>query len=132
MPDLHTAARKKLPKQLAAIDADYCTGCEACVEVCPVDCIRKIDLRADAPGLQGWCEIGWDRCIGCRLCIRVPSRKSRAYTLTVCPWDAIRMVPVEKIVEAVDHAGGPPPMAAGSRPRLAAMARRQVEALRGK
>ena len=34
--------RKKLPKELAVINADNCTGCEACLEVCPVDCIVKI------------------------------------------------------------------------------------------
>ena len=32
--------RKRLPKQLAVIHADNCTGCEACIEVCPVDCIE--------------------------------------------------------------------------------------------
>jgi len=30
-------ARKKLPKELAVINADNCTGCDACIEVCPVD-----------------------------------------------------------------------------------------------
>ena len=30
--------RKKLPKELAVINADNCTGCESCLEVCPVDC----------------------------------------------------------------------------------------------
>ena len=33
------AKKKKLPKQLAILDEDLCTGCEACVTVCPVDCI---------------------------------------------------------------------------------------------
>ena len=33
--------RKKLPKELAVINADNCTGCESCREVCPVDCIPK-------------------------------------------------------------------------------------------
>ena len=52
--------RKKLPKELAVINADNCTGCEACLEVCPVDCIVKIqqydqhaklaELVRDRPG----------------------------------------------------------------------------------
>ncbi|MEX1075540.1 MAG: 4Fe-4S binding protein [Pirellulales bacterium] len=29
--------RKKLPKELPVINADNCTGCESCLEVCPVD-----------------------------------------------------------------------------------------------
>ena len=32
-------AKKKLPKVLALLDEDMCTGCEACLVVCPVDCI---------------------------------------------------------------------------------------------
>ena len=34
------SSRKKLPKELAVIRADGCTGCEACVSFCPVDCIE--------------------------------------------------------------------------------------------
>jgi electron transport complex protein RnfB len=36
------APRKKLPKELAVINADNCTGCESCLEVCPVDCIDLV------------------------------------------------------------------------------------------
>jgi len=35
-------AKKKLPKVLALLDEDMCTGCEACLVVCPVDCISTI------------------------------------------------------------------------------------------
>ncbi|MCH2597046.1 MAG: 4Fe-4S binding protein, partial [Pirellulales bacterium] len=50
--------RKKVPKELAIINADNCTGCESCLEVCPVDCIfmNKID-RGVVKGTQQWCEI---------------------------------------------------------------------------
>ena len=35
-------AKKKFFKEIAVINADNCTGCDACVEVCPVDCIYKV------------------------------------------------------------------------------------------
>ena len=55
--------RKKVPKELAVINADNCTGCESCLEVCPVDCIemRTID-RGIVKGTQQWCEIDLECC----------------------------------------------------------------------
>ena len=47
--------RKKLPKELAVINADNCTGCEACLEVCPVDCIFKVQQFPGMPNMQSWC-----------------------------------------------------------------------------
>jgi len=87
--------RKKLPKELAVVNADNCTGCEACIEVCPVDCIYKVQGE-DLPTLQTFVDIDLERCIGCELCERW------------CPWDAIDMVPSGKIAEAVAVKGGPP------------------------
>lgn len=93
MPTVKNAPRKKLPKELAVIDPDYCSGCGACVEVCPVDCIKKVHNDETAPYRRSWCEIDWDRCIGCKLCIRLPRKKSDPHTLAICPWEAITMVP---------------------------------------
>ena len=42
--------RKKVPKELAVINADNCTGCESCLEVCPVDCI---DFHEAKMGIKG-------------------------------------------------------------------------------
>jgi Na+-translocating ferredoxin:NAD+ oxidoreductase subunit B len=87
--------RKKLPKELAVIRADNCTGCDACIEVCPVDCIYKVPGE-DQPSVQYFCDIDLERCIGCALCERW------------CPWDAIDMVPTPEIAQHVAVKGGPP------------------------
>ncbi len=88
-------AKKKFFKEIAVINADNCTGCDACVEVCPVDCIYKVP-GPDLPFLQAFCDIEVDRCIGCSLCEKW------------CPWDAIEMIPTAKLAEAVSNKGGPP------------------------
>jgi len=102
--------RKKVPKELAVINADNCTGCESCLEVCPVDCIALIELP-DSRGLKGnqaWCEIDLDRCVGCEVCVHIPQKKTNPYELLVCPWDAIEMVPTENVAQVVAQIGGPP------------------------
>src|SRR3954466_4400597 len=107
--------RKKLPKELAVIYADNCTGCEACIEVCPVDCIYKVPGE-DQPSLQSFCDIDLDRCIGCKLCERW------------CPWDAIDMVNTPQVAEAVAVKGGPPSYVEKNWDRLVAQAQGIVEA----
>ena len=99
--------RKKLPKELAVINADNCTGCEACLEVCPVDCIVKVQQHPGMPNLQSWCEIDVERCVGCEVCVRIARKKTDPYDLTVCPWDAIEMVPTEQVAQVVAQIGGP-------------------------
>lgn len=115
--------RKKLPKELAVINADNCTGCEACLEVCPVDCIIKVNNG----GLQNWCEIDLDRCVGCEVCVRIPGKKSNPYDLKVCPWDAIEMVPTEQVADVVAQIGGPSDYVEKNWDRLVGVAHRLAE-----
>jgi electron transport complex protein RnfB len=100
--------RKKLPKEIAVINADNCTGCEACLEVCPVDCIEKVQQYNELGSLQSWCQIDFERCVGCEVCVRIPQKKTNPYDLRVCPWDAIEMVPTEQLALVVSQIGGPP------------------------
>ena len=62
------------------IDKDNCTGCETCVESCPVNTISIIDDTA---------EIDMDNCIHCGICHEV------------CPEDAVRH-DSEKIPDRVE------------------------------
>lgn len=82
---------KKIPKQLAILDEDLCTGCEACVAVCPVDCIDTLPGSNHEQVLQ-FCSIDLPRCIGCTLCAQV------------CPWDCITMAPSGEMLKLEKYA----------------------------
>ena len=127
MPAPHILPRKRVPKRLAVIDADACTGCGACIEACPVDCIGVVEPGAAADDPRRWCEVDWDRCIGCQSCIRVMPTQSHPHVPTVCPWEAIAMVPLADLVEAAAAMTGPADYVQKNRDRLIAAAQRQVD-----
>ncbi len=80
--------KKKKPKTVAVVMEGNCTGCEVCVPFCPVDCIEKQPESAYPDRPIPPVQIRFDECIGCQICVRA---------CTKLTWDAIRMVPSEKV-----------------------------------
>jgi len=71
---------------VAVVDEDNCTGCQACVPFCPVDCIEPVPVskyNTPIPPVQ----IRFNECIGCQICSRVCNKLT---------WDAIDMVAIEE------------------------------------
>jgi ferredoxin len=73
------AAPKRPARPKALVDRDSCTGCEICIQFCPVEqCIIKVPEPSNWQ-LNGYVKVVESKCIGCKLCVRE------------CPWDAISM-----------------------------------------
>src|SRR2546421_5506326 len=92
-------AKKKKAKLMAVVHMEGCTGCDVCVEFCPVDCIYHIPgpehIVAVNPhaAVNGVVIIDEDVCIGCKLCAKY------------CPWETIEMIDTD-MLEMARAAGG--------------------------
>jgi formate hydrogenlyase subunit 6/NADH:ubiquinone oxidoreductase subunit I len=76
----HTDRLKKPPKLLAVVHQSGCTGCEVCIQGCPVDSIELVPGPDPLnPQFRQTVEIDLSRCIGCQNCSQD------------CPWETITM-----------------------------------------
>jgi electron transport complex protein RnfB len=82
--------KKTRPRQIAWVDEDNCTGCQACVPFSPVDCIEPVPMDKHAFPPIPPVHVRVDECIGCQICARV---------CTKLTWDAIRMIDTDKYEE---------------------------------
>ena len=82
-PKAAAPARKKRPRELAVNNQEGCTGCEVCLEVCPVDCMYVV-AGPEYDVHKKLVEIDLDVCIGCKLCVKY------------CPWETIEMIATDQ------------------------------------
>ena len=95
IPELPEYAREKTkrPKMVALVDEDNCTGCQACVPFCPVDCIEPVAIdKYTYPPIPP-VHVRENECIGCQICAKV---------CTKLTWDAIRMIGADVYEERFD------------------------------
>ena len=94
IPDLPEKPRGKRsrPKVMAVVDEDNCTGCEACVPFCPVDCIEPVPKEKYGTPIPP-VQVRFNECIGCKVCASV---------CTKLTWDAIRLMPTDTFEEIYD------------------------------
>jgi formate hydrogenlyase subunit 6/NADH:ubiquinone oxidoreductase subunit I len=94
VPPASAAKKKKKSPLVAIVHPEGCTGCEVCIEFCPVDCIYKVPGPENPEehrysNVNGIVVVDEEICIGCKLCAKY------------CPWETIDMVRREEELSAV-------------------------------
>lgn len=87
IPHHNKKTRKKKRPRLMAVVNDACTGCEACIPFCPVDCIDHEPPAHHTGAVIPPVRIRWHECIGCQICARVCEGMA---------WDAIDMISIDQ------------------------------------
>ncbi len=59
----------------AKVDAETCTACEFCVDICPFDCI-SMQPRHDHPEFFKIAVVDEKKCVSCKLCETVCIKES--------------------------------------------------------
>ena len=69
IPELPEFAREKTkrPKMVALVDEDNCTGCQACVPFCPVDCIEPVAKDKYEFPMIPPVQVRFNECTGCQV-----------------------------------------------------------------
>ncbi|MCZ6480711.1 MAG: 4Fe-4S binding protein [candidate division NC10 bacterium] len=86
IPHYNRKTKKKRRPRLMAVVNDSCTGCEACIPFCPVDCIDHEPSGTYTGAVIPPVRIRWHECIGCLICARVCDGMA---------WEAIDMIPID-------------------------------------
>jgi ferredoxin len=76
---------------LAAVDAEQCSGCAACVAACPVDALSLVPAGDAAPGGPVRARLDEAACLGCGVCV------------PACPNGGVRLEPrPRRVITPVD------------------------------
>ncbi len=87
VPNIPKKTTKKKRPRLMAVVNDSCTGCEACIDFCPVDCIDHVPPAEYTGAVIPPVRIRWHECIGCQICAKVCEHLA---------WNAIDMLPIDE------------------------------------
>ena len=90
IPQYNKKTEKKKRPRLMAVVNESCTGCEACIPFCPVDCIDHEPPPHYTGAVIPPVRIRWHECIGCQICARVCEGMA---------WNAIDMISIDQFEE---------------------------------